>query len=231
MSGVTASTESGLTASGTYYFKINCDAAGVIEITVVLSSNTKFGGSDGVIRKIQDALDVQYYTAGYLFEKRVTVSIVNGDIRFTSGQRLSTSAIALSAGTSGADTTTEFFAQAIGRIPIFAKLGKAVAAKLPEDVVYDKNTNISSPNVGAMFHDDGFGNISGACNGTINYETGAINIAGCPPNAHFVVSATYGSAHSGGSEYLVNRGNSITGILGRSMNPKINTLIELVALR
>jgi len=198
------------------------------DLTFTLSSNTKFGGSDVVIRKIQDALDVQYYTAGNLFEKRVTVGIVNGDIRFTSGQRLSTSAILL--GDTG-DSDTFIDAAANGRIPAFATLEKPVVSKLPDDVIYDKATNVEIKNVSAMFYDDGFGNISGACSGTINYETGAINLTGCPPNAHFVVSATYASAHSGGIEYTTTKSNSITGIIGRSMNPKINTTIEVIALR
>ena len=82
-----------------------------------------------------------------------------------------------------------------------------------------------------MFYDDGFGNISGACSGTINYETGAIDLVGCPPNAHFVVSASYGSALSGGSEFSTTLGNSITAISARSVNTKIDTTISLIALK
>ena len=75
------------------------------------------------------------------------------------------------------------------------------------------------------------GNISGACNGTINYDSGAINLIGCPPNAHFVVSANYGSAHAGGNRFLASDANSIMQIEARSTNPKINTTIELMALK
>ena len=161
-----------------------------------------------------------------MLDKKVTVGIVNGDIRFTSGQRLSTSAISITAPASG---TTIFgvgrFVMAVGAIEA------AVAATLPDDVIYDKKTNQSSPNVSAMFYDDGHGNISGTCNGSINYETGAIDITGCPPNAHFVVSAKYGSAHSGGEEYSAALGNSITEISGRSVNEKINTNIEIIGLQ
>ena len=107
----------------------------------------------------------------------------------------------------------------------------AVAAQLPDDVIYDKKTNQSNPNVSAMFHDDGHGNISGACTGTINYETGAIDLNGCPPNAHFVISAVYGSAHSGGEEYGATFGNTISSITGRSVNPKINSSIEIIGLK
>tara|TARA_R100000655_G_scaffold566_2_gene2300 strand:- start:335 stop:1864 length:1530 start_codon:yes stop_codon:yes gene_type:complete len=226
MSGITSSTESGLTASTAYAFDIAVDGGSDYTLSFTTSSNTKFGGSDGIVQKIQDALDAGYYASGNLLEKRVTVGIVNGDIRFTSGQHLSTSAISISAPASG---TTPFgvgrFVMAVGDIEA------AVAAKLPDDVVYDKKTNQSNPNVGAMFHDDGHGNISGACTGTINYETGAIDLNGCPPNAHFVVSAAYGSAHSGGEEYGATFGNTISSITARSVNPKINSSIEIIGLK
>ena len=226
LSGITSSTESGLTASTAYQFTIAVDGGSAYDLDVTTSTNTKFGGSDGVIQKIQDALDAGFYASGNLFEKKVTVGIVNGDIRFTSGQRLSTSAIALG-DSSGGDTDI----WGVGRIPAVADVEAAVAAQLPDDVVYDKKTNQSKPNVSAMFYDDGHGNISGACTGTINYETGAIDLNGCPPNANFVVSAAYGSAHSGGEEYTSTLGNSISLISGRSVNPKINSTIEIIGLQ
>ena len=207
MSGVTASTESGLTASTAYKIDITVDGGTLFQdLTFSLSSNTKFGGSDGVIRKIQDALNVQYYTAGNLFEKRVTVGIVNGDIRFTSGSRLSTSAILLA---DTGDSGSFIDAAANGRIPASGNIETAVEARLPQDTILNKKTGISSPNVGVLFYDDGRGNISGACNGTISYESGAINMTGCPPNAHFVLSANYGSAHSGGNKFIAANANGI----------------------
>ena len=82
-----------------------------------------------------------------------------------------------------------------------------------------------------MFYDDGHGNISGTCSGTINYETGAIDITGCPPNAMFVVSANYGSAHSGGELYSNTGGNTISVIRGRSVNSKVNSSVEIIGLK
>ena len=226
MSGITSSTESGLAASTAYAFDIAVDGGSDYTLSFTTGTSTKFGGSSGILRKIQDALNAGYYASGNLLEKKVTVGIVNGDIRFTSGQRLSTSAISISAPASG---TTPFgvgrFVMAVGDIEA------AVAAKLPDDVIYDKKTNQSNPNVSAMFYDDGHGNISGACNGTINYETGAIDLTGCPPNAHFVISGSYGSAHSGGEEYSDTKGNCISKISGRSVNQKINSTIEIIGLQ
>jgi len=70
-----------------------------------------------------------------------------------------------------------------------------------------------------------------SCSGTVNYKTGAIDLNGCPPNGEFVVSAAYGSAHSGENRYSVTDGNSISKISGRSANSKIYTTIEVVALQ
>ena len=226
MKGITPSTSSGLAASTVYYFKISVEGSTALEISFTTdSSNLNFGGTNGIIRKIQDALDVQYYTAGHLFEKKVHVGLVNGDLRFTSGQYLSTSAIALTAGTSGADTTTEIFAQAIGRIPT-APAG-AVAAKLPSDTIINSE-GITVPNKPIFFYDDGHGNISGAATGTINYQTGAINFTGLP-NAEFAITANYDSAHGGGANTTSNTENVIKTISARSCNSKVNCPIEIVA--
>jgi len=198
LSGITGNTHSGLTASTTYYFTIAVDGGSTIEISFTTdASNLNFGGSNGIISKIQTALDTQFYTAGNLFEKKVNVAIVDGDIRFTSGQHLSGSAIALTAGTSGAGASVRFFAQANGRIPALANVPDAVDAKLPDDVTYDRVTYASIPNSQAFVYDDGNGNLFGAATGTINYETGAIDFRDAPPNAEFVISCMHTGAFSG----------------------------------
>ena len=233
LSGITASTNSGLSTSTTYYFKIAVDGGSILEISFTTdSSNVNFGGNNGIIQKIQDALNTQFYTESHLYEKKVNVALTpEGDIRFTSGQHLSTSAISLTAGTSGTANTDEFFdgSNAIGRIP--ASPEAAVAARLPQDTILDRKSGVSVPNTSAFFYDDGHGNILGKCTGTINYETGAIDLQGCPPNANFVVDANYGSAHSGGNEYTDSIANCLLLISGRSTNSKINTTIEIIGLK
>ena len=156
LSGITASTNSGLTASETLKLDITVDGGTLFQdLTFTLdSSNVNFGGTNGVISKIQDALNTQFYTAGNLFEKQVTVGIVNGDIRFTSGSNLSTSAILL-ADTGDSDTFID--AAANGRIPASGNIPSAIAAKLPDDVVYDRITYATSPNSGVFGYDDGYG--------------------------------------------------------------------------
>jgi hypothetical protein len=228
MSGITPSTKTGLAASTAYAFDIAVDGGSDHTLSFTTdSSNGNFGGRNGLIQKIQDALDVQFYTtSSNLISKKITVGIVGGDIRFTSGQHLSTSAIAISAPNSG---TTPFgvgaFTMAVGDIEA------AVAARLPDDTITDTKTGVSSPNVGAFAYDDGHGIIQGACVGTINYETGAIDIQGCPPNAEFVFDANYGSAHSGGNDFGASTANSLLSVGARCCNSKINSTVEVIGLK
>jgi len=228
LSGITASTKTGLTASTAYALDIAVDGGSDHTLSFTTdSSNGNFGGNNGLIQRLQSALDAQFYTtSSNLLNKKVFVGIVNGDIRFTSGQHLSTSAIAISAPASG---TTPFGVGAINMA--VGDIEGAVAAKLPVDIINDKRSNVSAPNTSAFFYDDGHGNILGACNGTINYETGAIDLQGCPPNANFVVDANYGTAHAGGNEFTTTAGNSIVQVAGRSCNSKINAVIEVIGLK
>ena len=200
LSGITSSTNSGLTLGNTYGIDITVDGGTKfegLEFTVD-SSNANFGGTNGIIAKIQAALDTQYYTAGNLFEKKVTVSIINGDLVFTSGQNVSGSAISLD---DTGDSDALFDAAAKGRFPIAdvtnaAGLSSPVAAKLPSDVIYDPVTYTAKPS-GVFCYDNGRGKLRGACSGDINYETGAISLTGCPPNAEFVISCLENTAFAG----------------------------------
>ena len=225
LAGITANTNSGLAASTEYKFNITVDGGSTFSnLTFTTdSSNLNFGGRNGVLNKIQDALNVQYYTSGNLFEKKVTVGLVNGDVRFTSGQYLSGSAIALAAPSSG---TTPF---GVGRLPAIANVEAAVAAKLPDDTIYDKETYDASPNKGAFMYDDGQGNLLGAGSGRINYETGEIDFTSLP-NAEFVINVIHKSAHAGGvNSDTANGKNTIQTIGARCVNPKLNTTVKVIA--
>ena len=223
LSGITPNTESGLAASTAYAFNITVDGGSVFTNLSFTTdaSNTKFGGNNGVLSKIQSALDTQFYTAGNLFEKGVTVSIVNGDIRFASTNRTRASAILLATPGSG---TTPF---GVGRIPAIGDIESAVEALLPDDTVFDKATYIEMKNQATFAYDDGKGNIVGSATGTINYETGMLDFTG-PANAEFVASFNYDSAHSGGLNDSSNQENGIVTISARSVNSKINAEVELL---
>mgnify|MGYP005814436129 FL=1 len=226
LSGITANTNSGLSPSTAMQFTISVDGGSAYDLDFTTdSSNVNFGGKNGVLSKIQDVFDTQYYTSGNLFEKRVTVGIVNGDVRFTSGSTLSTSAIALG-DSSGGDTDI----WAAGRIPAVASVESAVAARLPEDTLRDRVTYEERPNIGSIMYDDGNGNLVGAGSGTINYETGALDFT-AGANAEFVISATYLSAHSGGTDVTTTSGdNHITSIGARSTNQKLNAKVKVIAM-
>ena len=133
MSGVTSGTKTGLAASTAYTFNITVDGGSTfVDLSFTTdASNGNFGGRNGLLSKIQEALDTQYYTAGNLFTKKVTIGIVRGDIRVTSGSYLSSSAILLAAPGSG---TTPF---GVGRIPAIANVPSAIAAALPKDTLPD----------------------------------------------------------------------------------------------
>jgi len=225
LSGITSSTNTSLTASGSYWFKIAIDGGTAESINFTVdSSNTNWGGTNGVLSKIQTALDDKYNnSASNTFQQKSSVGIVNGDIRFTSGSHLSTSAIELTAGVDGASASYNIFAQQNGWFPALANIDAAVPATLPDDVVYDRVTYATSTNP-VFSYDDGFGNIYGMCNGTINYETGAIDITGCPPNAEFVYSVGHKSAFSG---KLDTGANALVEILSNNPNSKRSGKLEV----
>jgi len=229
MSGITSSTNSGLAVSTEYKLDITVDGGTKFQdLTFTTdSSDVTFGGTNGVISKIQEALNTQFYTAGNLFEKKVTVSIVNGDLRFTSGSYLSTSAILIEDTT---DSGSLIDASAVGRFPAAAKIGSPVASALPPDTLLDRKTGIEVQNVSQMFYDDGHGNIKGKCQGEISYSSGKLKLLNAPPNAEFVVTANYGSAHSGGILSGSSAKNTIHQIKARSCNQKIDTIIEIIGI-
>ena len=195
LTGISSSTNTGISASSQLKLDITVDGGTLFQdLTFTTdSSNANFGGTNGLISKIQDALSTQFYTAGNLFEKKVTVGIVGGDIRFTSGSNLSTSAILLA---DTGDSGSFLDAAANGRIPAVGNIDAAVAARLPDDVSYDNVTYSASP-TNVFGFDNGNGRLTGMCAGSINYETGAINMNGCPANAEFVYSVAHTSAFSG----------------------------------
>ena len=249
LSGITANTESGLTASTAYAFDVIFDEAvakdsTANEVTIAFttdSSNTKFGGRNGILQKIQAQFDANLYNASSkMFGKKCTIGIVGGDIRITSGSRLTTSRVGVSVASSG---TTMF---GVGRLPAVSsneilcegttvgsstnQVTYGVEAKLPDENIFDKKTGVSTPNVAGMFYDDGNGNIKGTATGTIDYRTGAIDII-APPNANFVFSVNHGSALSGSYQFSGTTGNSIVEISGRSVNQKINTTIDILGVQ
>ncbi len=229
LTGITADTPTGIAASTALQFTIAVDGGSAydLDVTTDASNGTFASGANSLLAKIQDVFNTQYYTSGSnLFQRGVTVSLVGGDVRFTSSSRLSTSAISL-ADSSGGDTDI----WAAGRIPAVANIEGAVASYLPHDTVFDTKTNNETPNSRVFFYDDGHGNIHGACQGTFDYERGRLHLVRAPKNAHFALSWDYGAVLGGGNKFGSTYGNSIDSISARSVNSKINTSVEIVGLK
>lgn len=222
LSGVTSGSNSGLTASTTYQFTVTADGGSAYDLSFTTDATDTSVGK--VLNLIQAQFNSAYYaSSGNLKNKRVSVDIVNGDIRFSSQNRTRASAIALGDSSSGG---TDLWSAGI--FPAVASCETAVAAVLPEDVIYDKETNIGKPNKSVFSYDDGKGNIiGGEANGTINYETGEIDFTG-PPNAEFQIAANYGSAHSGGINETTDQQNVLTNISARSCNQKLEAEVEVL---
>lgn len=228
---ITASTDSKITASTAFAFDLTLDDSSATNIPFTTSSNTKFGGSDGIIRKMQEAIDTAFEGTAF----GCTVAIVDGALRFTSKSHM-----AAHDGTNGslvliadASSGTDLFTGSVGIMPNDTAFPAAVVPTLPDDNIIDIASGRSTPNVDAFMYDDGHGNLiyQGNIVGTISYLTGAMDWA-IPslPYAQFVLNGHYASALSGGVK--VKAGHADTGISSinaRSVNSKINTTIGVYA--
>ncbi len=215
LSDLTSNTESGLTASTSYEFDITVDGGTTYDNLSFTVDSTKFGGSTGIIQKIQDALDTQYYTSGNLFEKGVSVGLEQGDLVFRSKSNLSTSKIVIGAGSSG---TAEFLGT--GRIPAaFTSIDARLGAELSYNPITDASTYKE-----IFIRDDGRGNLmwKGSKVGEISYESG-LHYWTVPekPNAEFVVSCLHTSPFSGKLDATTTgRLNSLRQVLGNTPQQK-----------
>ena len=222
LAGITSSTKTGLAVSTEYTFSLKISGGSADDVAFTTdSSDVTFGN---VIAKIQSAINDKYTTGTNLKNKKARIGIVNGDIRITDSSRLSTGAILMAAPSSG---TTPF---AVGIIPAVGVLEAAVAAKLPDDTLRDSITNASRKNTAAFLLDNGRGQLVGAGGGgSINYETGEININSYA-NAEFVVSANTKAAHCGGAEDSATTINGVVTLEARSCNQKADTEIRIISL-
>ena len=230
---ITASTDTKLTASTAYAFDLTIDDSSAVTISFTTdSSNTNFGGTNGVITKIQTAVDTATRTTGGgLYGYSCTVGIVNGRLRFTSNSHL-----APHDGTNGskvlladASSGTNVFSGSAGIFPDDAVINAPIEAKLPDDTILDTRTGSAYTNTNAFLYDNGIGDLiyKGSIVGSIVYLTGAIEwVIPSLPNAQFVINAHYDSAFSGGLKVTdTNFDNGLEDIFARSVNSKIDANI------
>ena len=229
LSGVSGSTITGLNSGRLYGFNITVDGGTeYVDLSFTTdTSNLRFGGANGLIEKIQSALDAQFYVDdGNLFEKKVIVGLSDGDLRFSSSSNLSTSAISLANATGGGGVYNFFN---VGRIPPVGNINSAVASSLPDDTIYDPITYSQGPNTSAFAYDDGRGNISGAAQGKVNYETGSIDIRSAPKNSEFVYSVIHSGAFSGKLDSEDIHKNALVDIYANTTSQKWNGQVSVEA--
>jgi len=227
---ITSSTSSMLTASTEYSFNLIIDDS--VETTVSFTtdtSNVNFGGTNGVISKIQTAINTATRTAGInLYGYSCSVGIVNGNLRFTSNSNLlphdgtNGSKIEVKDGAGGTNVLT-------GAAGIFPDIDNSIAAvtpKLPDLKVYDPITYATSPNMANICYDDSYGNLRGAATGKISYETGAISFTG-KPNASFEVSVVHNSPFSGKLDANKDDANTLKSIHANTLNKNMTSKIKV----
>ena len=228
---INSSTDTKLTASTAYAFNITIDDSAATTVSFTTdSSNTSFGGTNGVISKIQVAMDTLTRTVGNaLFGYSCTVSIVGGRLRFTSNSHLG-----VHDGTNGskilladAGSGTNVFSGAAGIFPDIVLANAPVKPKLPDLYTYDPLTYAQVPNKNQFCYDNGNGRLLGTASGTINYETGAIDIASAPSNAMFQVSVIHNSPFSGKLDADKAEANSLTAIHANVLNRRLTGEIEV----
>ena len=232
---ITANTDSKLTASTAYAFNLTIDDSSATTISFTTGTSTLFGGTQGIINKIQDAINTATQTTGGgLFGYSCTISIQNGRLRFSSNSHLQAHD-----GTNGskvlladAGSGTNVFSGSAGIFPDDAVINAPVEAKLPDDTIIDTRSGTSYANIDAFMYDDGYGKLiyQGNVVGSIVYLTGAIEWE-IPslPNAQFVISAHYSAAFSGGHKSHGNLAtdNALNDIFGCSVNPKLDAVIGI----
>ena len=114
--------------------------------------------------------------------------------------------------------------------PALANIPASVGAKLPDDVSYDPITYATQYS-DKFILDDGNGNLSGnGVTGTINYETGAIDMQGMYRHAEFVVSASYNAPLSGKTSATEStKINALAQVYGNIFNQKGSSTLKVEA--
>ena len=230
---ITHSTNSKLSASTEYSFNLIIDDSSETTISFTTdSSNLNFGGTNGILSKMQNAIDTAVRTAGNnLFGYSCTVGISNGALRFTSNSRLiphdGTNGSKMEIKDGAGDTNV--FTGALGIFPDITGVLAPVGSKLPPLKNYDPDTYSSSFNFDGnrICYDDGEGRIIGCASGSINYETGAIDLVGAPANASFEVSVIHNSPFAGKLDANKADSNSITSVYANALNKNITGEISI----
>ena len=242
-----ASKSSGLAASTAYRFGLNIDGVTQVISFTTDSSNLRFGGSNGIVNKIQKAINDLVDDGSYLYG--ATVGIIDGDLMIktknnahgmeTSGSwtiidvmsRPYSGVASIDIADAGSGSGTQLLGQ--GNFP---KSPRPRVASKWEDITKLNDNGEYVPDSSVFMYDDGNGNLyvpSGSQitgHGTIDYDTGALEIYNAPPLAEIRYSFNYTSALSGKLDTTATRGNTITKIAARGVNQHVDGKVKLVVL-
>ena len=239
------STSSGLSSDTAYSFDITVADSTTDTIVFTTGSNVNFGGVNGVVSKINQALRTAYQTnGGFLEGYVVSCSIINGRLRFTDHSNLhphdgTNGSKVLIEDSTDTGTGADLLTGSVGIFPNDTALPGAVEARLPLNTISDSRTGVETSNDSVFMIDDGYGNLMYPAGpnatkvGKINYITGAVDftIPG-KPFAEFGINGHYNSVFSG--RILsggLNAANHIYQIFGRSINDKIDAKVGIYAFR
>ena len=213
---ITSSSDTGLTAGTTYEFRVTTVTGTTADVEVTIdSSNTKFGGTNGLLQKMNSAFRASTAT------DFLTASISDGDVMILDRRGLKGNTVTMVAPAGG---TTIWGA---GNIPAIADHEAVQVSTLDSDTIIDTETGATTSNSGIFMFDDGQGALKGAGQGIISYDTGAIDFSG-PYRAEFVVSAQHQSAHSGKMNTATNYINIVEAVSARSVNSKVNGGVRII---
>tara|TARA_R100000808_G_scaffold3391_1_gene12115 strand:- start:1124 stop:2731 length:1608 start_codon:yes stop_codon:yes gene_type:complete len=219
----TSATDTGLDANTAYRFKCTVDGTANNIVFTTDASDTTWGNGltgNGVLKKINDRFHAAWKSGTVTAHPKA--HIVDGEVRVTSGTRLSTSAIALADSTTGSET------QMFGTngMPHEGSLPSAVAAALETTSLLNR----SYDNTDHILIDKGNGTGSRVDGGTFEiigqqpYSPGAstLRLYNCPPYANFSLYYNYFAALGGQSVATAASQNMISDIYARCVNKKVD---------
>ena len=202
-----------LVASTAYAFRITDSLGTTSDITFTTdSSDLSWGKVVSLINQAFDDATLDY-----------KCSFINGDVRFNALKWLDGDSITL---VDDADSSNEPWG--VGNVPDTGAHETPIKTRFPFSTVTDIGSGKKIKNTKHMLVDDGNGNLNGDIgSGTVNYDTGIIDIAG-PYRSEFKTSFAYGSAHSGIPTRASGVSNMAKLISARSTNNLKNGELTLI---
>ena len=239
LNNLTNATKTNLTASTTYTFKLTIDGHSEDLSVTTDASNSTFTGKNGLIEKLQDVIDTAVDENKFPFGASVVMS--SGDLSIRSKTSIGSfngfmndkTNLIYNRGSSYIDLAATGSGTSLLGSGIIPKGGfKEIYCTYEDTQIYETNNRTAIPNLNDFLIDRGDGTMVRKNGGsaTIDYNTGAIDMQGCPPNSEFRVWGTGASALSGVMRTDDASSNCIEKISARSMNPIANAKVTCILL-